>query len=397
MQDGRWRAAIQVGWKPDGKQLRKIFTAATRHEVKDKLTDALKDLKSGIPIVSDKQTVGNFLDHWLIQVLKNTVRPKSYRTTSDFIKNHYKPTLGAIPLNQLSAQHLRVWMNSKLETGLSARTVSNLLMTLRAALAVGVKDGLIPRNVGAMVDPPRVPRREMAAFNKEQARAFLDAVRGKRFEAAFTVAVAVGMRQGEILGLKWESVDLEKGTLNVRAALQYVDKKLIQVEPKSPKSRRTIQLPATCVSALAAHKARQDEERKWAGSRWRETGYVFTTRIGTPVGARNLLRDYYAITRPKPEREGEEPPKLPFPPIRFHDLRHSAATLLLAQGVSPKYIAELLGHSRVSFTMETYAHALPEVQREVAAKMDEILAPPEPVATRVATNTDSMNPFEQAN
>ena len=177
----------------------------------------------------------------------------------------------------------------------------------------------------------------------------------------------------------------------MRAALQRVDRKLVRVEPKSAKSRRTIQLQAVCVSGLARHKAAQAIEETWAGSRWRETGYVFTTRIGTALDARGLLREYYAITRPKPEKKVAEVPKiapcgllLGFPAIRFHDLRHSAATILLAQGASARYIAELLGHSNVSFTMQTYAHVLPEAQKQTAAKMDEILAP-RPVATSVAT------------
>jgi integrase len=131
-------------------------------------------------------------------------------------------------------------------------------------------------------------------------------------------------------------------------------------------------LPATCIASLARHKIDQELERKWTGSKWQETGYVFSTRVGTPIDARDLLRDYYAITRPK-AKKGDATPKLPFPPIRFHDLRHSAATLLLAQGVSPRYITELLGHSQVSFTLQTYAHVLPEMQKQVAAKMDEIL------------------------
>jgi integrase len=261
-------------------------------------------------------------------------------------------------------------------------------VTLRGALAVAVKDGQSPRNVAALVDPPRVPKYEAKVFNPEQARAFLEAVRGSRLQAAFTTAVAVGMRQGEILGLQWSDINLETGSLRVRAALQRVDKKLIQVEPKSDPSRRSLQLPAACISTLVSHKRDQELERKWAGSRWRESGYVFTTRIGTPMDPRDLLRDYYAITRPKPKDKDTPPPKLGFPPIRFHDLRHSAATLLLAQGVSPRYITELLGHSQVSFTMQTYAHVLPEVQKQVAAKMDEILNP-KPVATSVATRADS--------
>ncbi len=383
MQDGRWRAAVTVGKDATGKPLRKVFTKATRHEVNDELTTALRNQQLGLPIVSEKQTVEPFLKHWLEQVVKPRVRPRTHRTYADIVKLHLTPGLGDVALGRLSPQKIREFLNSKLESGLSPRTVKHLLVTLRGALSVAVKDCQIPRNVAAMVDPPRVPRSEVQAFNPEQARAFLDAARGYRLEAAFTAAVAVGLRQSEILGLQWSDVDLETRMLTVRAALQRVDKKLVQVEPKSPRSRRTMQLPAVCVSGLARHKADQDLQRKWAGSRWKDTGYVFTTRIGTPTDARDLLREYYAITRPKPKK-GEQPVKLPSPPIRFHDLRHSAATLLLAQGVSPRYITELLGHSQVSFTMQTYAHVLPEVQKQVASKMDEILGP-KPVATSVAT------------
>jgi integrase len=385
MQDGRWRAAVTTGRNADGKPKRKVFTAATRHEVKDQLTDALKDVRLGIPIVTEKQTIAEFLIHWLDQSVKARVRPKTLRTYCDFVRKHIAPAIGEVALGKLSAQRVREFLNAKLEAGLSPRTVKHLLVTLRSALAVAVKDGQIPRNVAGLVDPPRAPRPEVQAFGPEQARAFLDAVQGSRFEAAFTAAVAVGLRQGEILGLRWEDVNLETGLLSVRGALQRVDKKLVRVEPKSTTSRRTIQLPAVCVVSLARQKVNQDLTRKWAGTRWQETGYVFTTRIGTPVDQRNLLRDYYAITRPKPKKEGEKPRQLLFPPIRFHDLRHSAATLLLAQGVSPRYITELLGHSQVSFTMQTYAHVLPEVQKQVATKMDEILKR-KPVATSVATS-----------
>jgi len=264
-------------------------------------------------------------------------------------------------------------------------TSKHLLVTLRGALAVAVEDKQIPFNPAAVVKPPLQEQMEVQVFSQEQARAFLDAVRGTRLEAAYTSAVAVGLRQGEILGLQWSDVNLETGVLAVRHALQRVDKKLVQVEPKSKKSRRTMQLPAVCVAAFARHRTLQEQEREWAGSRWQETGYVFTTRVGTPMDARDLLRDYYSITRPT-AKKGVNPLVLKFPAIRFHDLRHSAATLLLAQGVSARYIAELLGHSQVSFTLQTYAHVLKEVERANAAKMDEILDP-DRVATTVATRT----------
>jgi len=391
MKDGRWRAAVTVGKYANGNPRRTVFTAATRHEVADQLKDALRDQRRGIPIVSEKQTVARFLAHWLEQVVKSTVRPKTFRTYSDLVKNHLAPGLGDIPpglgdipLGKLSPQKVREFLNAKLAAGLSPRTVKHILVTLRGALAVALKDGQIPRNVAALVDPPRVPRSEVQVFNGDQARAFLKAAKGSRFEAAYTAAVAVGLRQGEILGLKWEDVNFETGVLTIRAALQRVDKKLVRVETKSARGWRPIELPAACVEALVRHKSDQAAVCRWAGTRWHETGYVFTTRIGTPLDARDLLRDYYRITRPQPQDKDTPAPTLGFPPIRFHDLRHSAATLLLAQGVKPRYITELLGHSNVRFTMQVYAHALQEVQKQVATKMDEILTP-NPAATRAAT------------
>jgi integrase len=237
-----------------------------------------------------------------------------------------------------------------------------------------MKDGIVPRNVAAFVDPPRSAKSEPVTFSQEQARSFLEAVRNDRLEALFTVAASIGLRQGEILGLMLPDVDIVAGTLTVRAALQRVNKKLVRVEPKSQSGRRTINLPGVAVSAIVAHLGRREQDRIWAGDRWHETGYIFTTSIGTPIDARSVIRRFHAILK-----------AAALPRMRFHDLRHSAATLLLAQGVSPRYITDLLGHSQVSFTMQTYAHVLAPVRKEVAAKMDEILRPTVSVATTVAT------------
>jgi integrase len=246
MQDGRWRAAVSVGKDPFGKLKVKVFTAPTRHEVQGQLTKALRDLQLGIPIVNDNQTTAHFLKHWLEQVVKARVRPATLRTYSDLVKNHISPAIGAVPIGKLSPAQIREFLNAKLAAGFSPRTVKHVLVTLRGALGVAVKDGQIARNVAALVDAPRVPRRDVHAFNPDQARAFIEAVHGHRLEAVFTAALAVGLRQGEILGLQWTDVNLETGVLTVTGALQRVAKKLVRVEPKSATSRRSIQLPAVC-------------------------------------------------------------------------------------------------------------------------------------------------------
>ncbi len=377
MSDGRWRAAVSNGFQ-DGKPSRKIYTAATRGEVKDKLTKALNSQQQGLPLVGEKQTVQEFMAAWLKGVAKPSVRPKTLRTYEDIVRLHVDPIIGKRPLAKLTPAHVRDLLCQKSAAGLSPRTVKHILVTIRGAFEVAVKDGMLPRNVASLVDPPRAQRPEPVSFNPEQARAFLKALQGDRLEALFTVTVALGLRQGEILGLSWNDIDFESGVLNVRNALQRVEKKLIKVEPKSASSRRPITLPAIAISVLCAHRARQQEEKEWSGEDWQDTGFVFTTSRGTPMDPRNVIRRFKAVLT-----------TAELPEMRFHDLRHSAATLLLAQGVSPRYVSDLLGHSQVSFTMQTYAHVLPQIRKDVASKMDEIFSP---VATTVATKAAERKP-----
>jgi integrase len=184
-------------------------------------------------------------------------------------------------------------------------------------------------------------------------------VKGNRLEALYSVALALGLRRGEALGLRWEDVDLEAGTLRVQVALQRRKDSKTLVEPKTEQSRRTLPLPSVLVVALKAHRTRQLEERLAAGPKWRDHGLVFPSTVGTPMEPRNLTRQFKAVL----QRAG-------LPDIRFHDLRHTAASLLVAQGVHPRVVMEILGHSQISLTMNTYTHVLPEAQREATALMD---------------------------
>jgi integrase len=361
-QDGRWAGSLTLGYV-GGKRKRKTFYGATQREVREKLTAARHTQQQGVPLANERQTTGQFLAKWLEESAKPTIRLKTYASYRQLIALHLVPELGRIPLAKLSPQQVQEFLNRKLASGLSPRTVQYLHALLRAALNRAMKWGLVARNVATLVDAPRVRRPDIAAMPPQQARALLAAVRGDRLEALYTVALAVGLRLGEALGLLWPAIDLENGTLTVRTALQRLNGTLQLVEPKSASSRRTIALPQVAIEALRAHRTRQLEERLLAGERWQENGLVFTTAEGKPLDARNVFRGFQRLLT----RAG-------LPHLRLHDLRHGCATLLIAQGVHPRTIMEILGHSQISLTMNTYGHVTHALQRDAAARVDAVFA-----------------------
>ncbi len=265
-------------------------------------------------------------------------------------------------LADVTPSRIQTLMNAKLAEGLNPRTVTYIRDVLSHALNQAVRWNMLPRNVAPLVKAPKAVKREMTVFTPEQARAFLDAVRGDRLEALYTVALALGLRQGEALGLTWADVDFDAGTITVKHQLQRIAGKLTLTEPKSRASRRTIQAPAVVLDALRQHRRRQLEERLALGGDWQDSGLVFTTAKGTPLDDSNLRRLFLAALR-----------TAGLPRLRFHDLRHSAASLLLAQGVPARMIMELLGHSQITLTLGTYSHILPQLSRETAEKMNAIL------------------------
>ena len=222
--------------------------------------------------------------------------------------------------------------------------------------------------------PPRVSHVEISPFGLEEARQFLAAIKGDRLEALYTVALALGLRQGEALGLRWEDVDLENGNISISHALQRIGGKLTLVEPKSTSSRRTIPLPPFAIVALSTRHTRQAEERLLAGADWQETKFVFTTKTGAPFDPSNVWKYYKRVLGKAGLRDQ-----------RLHDLRHCCASLLLVQGVSPRTVMEILGHSQISLTMNTYTHVVPELKRQATDQLDDLLGP----LTRVAKATVS--------
>jgi integrase len=370
-EDGLWCASVTVGRDPTGRVKRRMIYGKTRKEVQDALVKLLADAQKGIPLDPTRQTVGDYLTRWLEDSVRGTVRPATHENYGYALK-HILPTIGSVPLVKLTPQHLQKLYREKQDAGLT-RMVLLIHAVMHKALSQAEKWNLVPRNVAALVDPPKIVSKEFHALSPEEAGRLLAAAVDDRLHALYALAISCGLRQGELLGLKWEDVDADKGTLTVRRQLQWVKTKdgdnerqqPIFTEPKSVKGRRTIYLPATAVSALRRHRVRQAEEKLRLGEAWHEHGLVFTTTVGTPMNAASLRnRSFHALLD-----------RAELPRVRFHDLRHTCATLLLGQGVHPKLVQEQLGHSQIAVTLDTYSHVTAPMMKDAASKMDAILSP----------------------
>lgn len=362
--DGRWVAVLDIGWK-DGKRSRKTYTGATRKEAADKLRAGQREKDNGAAPSTARQTVGQFLDQWLTDVVKSSVRPRTFNSYEMHVRLYLKPGLGHHQISKLTPQHVQKVMNDRLQAGLSPRSVQYMRAILRRALGQAVKWDIVSRNVATLVDPPKSERHESEWLSPDQARTFLSSVKGDRLEALYSVAVALGLRQGEALGLRWLDIDFDAATITVRKSLMRLDGKVILAEPKTRQSRRTIPLPASIAVTLREHRRRHLEERLLLGPDWK--GFdggdlVFTTATGTPLDPRNLSRQFKAALT----RAG-------LPDMRWHDLRHSCASLLLARYVPPRVVMETLGHSQIGLTLNTYSHVIPSLQQDAAALMDGLL------------------------
>ena len=355
--NGTWAATISL---PMGR--RETSYSKTRDEARRKLIRAVRARDTGMLANSQRSTVGDFLDYWLTEVVRPNVRPWTYAGYEVHVRLHIRPALGHLRLDKLTPIHVQQFLNQKIADGMKPRSVRYIRGTLRTALSKAVKWDLISRNVAALVRGPRVERYDIRPLTPDEARAFLDAMKGDRLEALYAIALTMGLRQGEVLGLRWQDIDMETADLRVTKQLQRVDGKLQLVAPKTARSRRMLAVPASTVRSLREHRDRQLQEKAEAGKRWVETGLVFTNAQGNPIDASLLSKQFHQHL----ERAG-------LAQRRFHDLRHSCATLLLVQGVAPRVVMEVLGHSQIAMTMNTYSHVIPELQWQAARRMDALL------------------------
>jgi integrase len=357
--DGRWVAVVSLGYR-DGKRARKYLYGATRREVQEKLTKTLRDQQQGLPIVPDRQTVAEFVEHWLESVARHRIRATTHATYASIIRNHIVPSIGGVRLSRLTPQQVSSLYESLLAKGLAPRSVMYVHAVLRSALKQAVRWNLLVRNPVEAVDPPRAGRSSAQVLSPEQVTQFLEAAKGDDLQALYVLALTTGMRQGELLGLMWSDVELDTAQIRVQRQLTRTVNGLDFAEPKTAKGRRTVTLPHIAVDALRQHRAKQAEARLLAGSEWTDIDLVFANQHGRPMERQNVVKRSF---QPLLAAAG-------LPRVRFHDLRHSAATLLLSQDVHPKVVQERLGHSTISVTMDIYSHVMPSMQRDAADKLD---------------------------
>jgi integrase len=348
---------------PGGKQ-RAVY-GRTKAEALQKLQDAQQQVRQGLPLPRDRVTVRSFLEGWLRDTVPYRVRPRTAHRYAEIVNLHLIPHLGHIRLSRLTPSDVEKALHNALTAGQSPRSVIQHRAVLRSALTQAVRDGLAGRNAAALAQPPHVPEQEHDAITPNRARAVLGTVRGDRLEALYMLLLAVGLRAGEALGLRWDDVDLDAGTIAVRRTLQRIDGEWCFQEPKTKRSRRAIPIPACAMQALREHCVRQTEERLKIGVAWQGEAWgalVFTNEKGGPLHISTAHHHFQELLV-----------QAGLPRMRLHDLRHGAASLMAALGVPPRVAMEFLGHSQITITMDVYTHITSEHQREAARLLDDIL------------------------
>jgi integrase len=364
--DGRWVARLR-----DSAGRPRYLYAKDRAHAKQRLTEAQTVVHTGQPLPDQRLTFGRYLLDW-VAGLGAGVKPRTVAYYETYVRRHLLPSdLAQKPLARLEPADLRRLYATKLSSGLSSTSVHHIHAVIHVALQRAVDDGILGRNVASLVgrsNRPKVRHVEMSTIAAgDQPRRFLEAAKGERLEALLVLAITTGMRRGELLAVRWKDVDLDRAVLAVTGSLQGESRPTLNIAtPKSGKSR-SVALGTVAVTALRDHRKRQAQEQLLVGSEWRDLGLVFSTEFGdflSPTTLRLALRR--ALTRAG------------LPTIRFHDLRHTAATLMLSRGVHPKMASEMLGHSTIAITLDLYSHVTANMQRQAADAIDAALADPAP-------------------
>ncbi|MFD8475248.1 site-specific integrase [Streptomyces globisporus] len=357
--DGRYEARVYVP-QPDGTRKRKTVYGSTWDECDTKRQELVLRDRQGVPTPTRSAKLSEWLPYWLEEFVRDDRKKTTYAKYETHVRRYLIPHIGSKRLETLGAADVRR-MLAAVTAQASAASAKESHRVLRSAITAACREELITRNVVKLVPAPRVESRELKPWDLEETTTFLEAARKDPLYAAFVLAVALGLRRGEVLGLRWSDIDLERRTLTVRNQIQRVQKELYA---DSTKNRRTraIPVPLMCVAPLRWQRLRQATQRLAAGKAWHDSDYVFTTRTGRSIEPRNLSRSFERVTADAGLRR-----------IRLHDARHGCATLLFAAGVPARVVMEILGHSQIAVTMNIYTHVSDEHRREAMGHMDRLL------------------------
>lgn len=396
---GAWRGAICLGKDASGKQIRKFVMRRTQSEVIAEMRALRRKLETNQPITTTKRTVGSFMLEWLEDHVKPNRSPSTYQSYEQHVRMYIIPMLGKIPLERLNGQDVQRFLNklrtlsaeerqgrqwggkgmkpSRVEV-LTPATIQRVHATLRSGLTKAMRWELISSNAARNASSPPQEKYEAKPLTQSQGLKLLDSVIGHRYEAITTIGLSLGLRRGEVAGLKWTSIDFIAGRMEVTHQLQRVKKiGVVYRTLKTKSSTRSIQLPPFCVDALKRRRAIQEREQKLSGKKWKDTGFVFTSKDGNFI-----MPEFVTVTHTEALREAG------LPHVRFHDLRHTAATLLLAKKVPMKMVQEILGHSSFQITMDLYSHVVEEQREAATDAMERMFGDPQ--KANVAPNVALM-------
>ena len=363
--DGRWEGRYVVGHDPiTGKMISRNVLGKTQAQVKEKLRTAIENSKRLDYTQTGKYTVGQWMDEWFEAYAKVKVRPSSHQTYKGYIENHIKPNIGDIPIEKLTSLQLQKFYrllltegrvprieSEKQPKGLSAKTVRNINQVISSAMDMAVRHKLILTNPTEGCELPKVEHREMKTLPAERLGAFLREAKESGVYELYYLDLATGLRRGELLGLKWEDIDLQNGIIHVRRQVARVDGEVKELPLKTKNSYRNISISQDAVAMLTEMEAH------------RSSDYVFPSSTGGPISPDSVNNMLHRVLK----RAG-------LPSIRFHDLRHTFATLALQNGVDIKTVSGMLGHFSAGFTLDTYAHVTTSAQKEAARTMGNVLA-----------------------
>ncbi|WP_139490112.1 site-specific integrase [Brevibacillus dissolubilis] len=361
-----WSFTIDLGRdEKTGKRKQKTKSGfKTKKDAERACNELINQMNKGLYVEPSTTTLKEFIMEWMETRAKQVLRPSSYDNHLVVIESHIIPDLGDYKLVDLTPAHVQRFYSQKTKQGLSPDYIRYMHNILNKSLKHAAKWELIPKNIIELVDPPRLRDKEIQTWTLEEATEFLEYSKnhGERFYIGYLLAIYTGMRRGEILGLRWKDCNLKQAKASIRQTLYRTRQGLIFQEPKTKSSKRQISLPQTVVDALNKYRIRQNTRKLSLGTAYHDHDLIVCTEDGKPVEPRNFVRHFDRMIK----ESGS-------PKIRFHDLRHTHATILLQIGEHPKVVSERLGHSRISVTLDTYSHVLPDMQKDAAENFEKAM------------------------